>query len=103
MSDIRIDDIWYAISALKSAAERAGWDAKGWQQHERAQSMARTARDAEREFDKLSRIWSDFKSYERQRGSEYDRYVTREPEGCSCHISPPCSFCTREADEDQAA
>lgn len=39
----------------------------------------------------------------------YDRMVTspgygrddddRPPEGCSCHISAPCSYCTREVDE----
>lgn len=39
---------------------------------------------------------------------EYDRMVTspgygadedRAPESCSCHINPPCSYCTREVDE----
>lgn len=24
------------------------------------------------------------------------------PESCSCHMSAPCSWCTREADEDAA-
>jgi len=38
---------------------------------------------------------------------EYDRLALagwpdddREPEGCSCHINPPCSYCTRDIDED---
>lgn len=35
---------------------------------------------------------------------EYDRFVQsqryedRAPEGCSCHINPPCSYCTRETE-----
>ncbi len=38
---------------------------------------------------------------------EYDRMVTspsygidedREPESCACHLSAPCSYCTRDVD-----
>jgi len=24
-----------------------------------------------------------------------------EPSGCSCHINPPCSYCTNKTDEDE--
>jgi hypothetical protein len=44
----------------------------------------------------------------------YDNYVDplgayhtdydREPQGCSCHISPPCSYCVNHSDdEDEVA
>lgn len=29
-----------------------------------------------------------------------DRGRSVYEQGCSCHISPPCSYCTREADYD---
>lgn len=42
---------------------------------------------------------------------EYDSYVTSarwdsdddpgEPEGCSCHINPPCSYCTSQEVDDE--
>lgn len=60
---------------------------------------------------KLQRIWNNMTPEQRA----YDRYVAPgmaaqfdrdrydfEPQGCSCHINPPCSFCTREADEDES-
>lgn len=28
--------------------------------------------------------------------TDYDR----EPQGCSCHISPPCSYCVNHSDDD---
>jgi hypothetical protein len=28
----------------------------------------------------------------------YLSQITRDPEGCSCHISAPCSFCTGDAE-----
>jgi len=29
--------------------------------------------------------------------TDYDRV----PEGCSCHINPPCSYCVNKNDEDE--
>lgn len=26
-------------------------------------------------------------------------YENRDYQGCSCHINPPCSYCTRENEE----
>lgn len=47
-------------------------------------------------------IWDSMTSEQKQ----YDRYVdplnayhTEFAPGCSCHINPPCSFCTRETKE----
>jgi len=38
------------------------------------------------------------------REGEYDRYVLSgdfmPSQGCSCHINPPCSYCTSKTDED---
>lgn len=33
----------------------------------------------------------------------YDQYVTSDnyPSGCSCYINPPCSYCTREMEEEE--
>jgi len=30
--------------------------------------------------------------------TDYDR----EPQGCTCHISPPCSYCVNNTDEDKS-
>jgi hypothetical protein len=32
-----------------------------------------------------------------ERGLDLDRIV----QGCSCHINPPCSYCTRETDDQE--
>lgn len=44
------------------------------------------------------RLTAEEKAYDR-RVDPLGAYHTDFPDGCSCHISPPCSYCTREADE----
>lgn len=45
---------------------------------------------------------------EENRKVDYDRYVLSRPSiydyfggGCSCHINPPCSYCTDKSDEEE--
>lgn len=54
------------------------------------------------------KIWSQLS----EKQKDYDRYFSPyesaelddndiEPyEGCSCHINPPCSYCTKQNEED---
>jgi ABC-type transporter lipoprotein component MlaA len=107
IANLRIDNIYYAIEALKREAERASWNAQGVEQRDRARDMKRTADDASREYSALSAAMPRLRDLSAAADREYDRHVTRVPEPeadcCSCHLSAPCSFCTREADEEADA
>lgn len=97
MSDL--DDIYYAVSGLDSAADNLSNYAKHWSEWDRVKGMRETAKRGMEAYNrltaKLPRAMELLAASERQ----HDSYVTREPEGCSCHINPPCGFCTREAEE----
>lgn len=72
--------------------------------YERARDLVRISRDAQAELRKLSDAMPRLRELKDAADREYDRYVTRqrceEFDGCSCHINPPCGFCTRETDEE---
>ena len=101
---VNLNDIDNAISALGTLAEFYFNNTRGPNAYDRYRDYKALHQRAETEMRRLSSLWSGFRDYERSRGAEYDRYVTRavreDDDGCSCHISPPCSYCTRQADAD---
>ncbi|KKL53576.1 hypothetical protein LCGC14_2274040 [marine sediment metagenome] len=57
-----------------------------------------------------SKIWKEMsegrKKYDRQFAPEQSGELDSgpyEPEGCSCHINPPCSFCVQGTIHDEEA
>lgn len=107
MADISIDRIWYALNSLERAS---GWLSRitvGIDARDLIRGYEADLRHARQEYEALSRAMPDFRSYMANKAVEYDRYVTRlrepEPDCCSCHINPPCGFCTRQTDEDEDA
>lgn len=105
MNGLSINRIWEALAALEREAERQSWTAKTSEEWEQQRYIKRTAAEALAEYRILSEAMPRLRSLSAEAGRSYDRYVTRYREdegGCSCHISPPCSYCTRET-EDEAA
>lgn len=102
---MRIDSLYYAASQLESAANWLDHITTGWEARDRVKSFRDTAREAMREYEALSKIMPDVRAYIQQKAEAYDAYVTREPAwddgGCSCHINPPCGYCTRQSDEEE--
>lgn len=105
IQNLRIDNIYYAIETLRREADRASWNAKGVEQRDHARDMKRTAEEASKEYSKLSEAMPRLRSLSSEADRQYDSYVTREREpdneGCSCHINPPCGFCTRQSDDEE--
>ncbi|WP_293875523.1 hypothetical protein [Sphingomonas sp. UBA978] len=48
--------------------------------------------------------WSAETEGGRQMQAERDRLIDEatDNDGCSCHINPPCGFCMRQSDEEDA-
>lgn len=105
MTGLSISRIWEALTALDREAERQSWTAKTSAEWERVRDIKRTATDALAEYRILSEAMPRLRSLSAEANRSYDRYVTRYREdegGCSCHINPPCSYCTRETEEQAA-
>lgn len=101
MSRERIDTsfIWSAISYARKGAElmkeRRGVDA-----YERGRDMERSAAEAEAVLRKIDSLLPRLLDLKADADRAYDRFVTNYvPEGCSCHLSAPCSFCTSQPEE----
>ena len=107
MSDLSTGYIYDAIEALSREADRLSWNAAGWEQRERARDLKRIVERARPEYRALSDRLPRMRALLAEADQLYDRYVTRDrdhdAEGCSCHINPPCGFCTRQSEEDEAA
>lgn len=101
MSDIRLSDIDYGIRAGLVAVESLRTWVKGVEAYRICDERERALRDAERAMNRLSAEWPKASALIEASKREYDRYVTREPESCSCHLSAPCSYCTSQPDEDE--
>lgn len=109
LDNINLNVIYSAIRAAARMADRISYDARpNSDAYQQARHDIHTAREAEKEFDKLSKNWSRIQSLSASADREYDRYVTRRPDyeddertGCSCHQSAPCSYCTRAVDEEE--
>lgn len=100
MSDL--NDIWTAIRSLEAAAEKLYYSATNVEQRDRVRDFQFAAKRGMEAYNRLSsklpRAMELLAASER----EYDRYVTREPECCSCHINAPCGFCLAQSDEEAA-
>ncbi len=108
MSDLSINRISSAVLALSREADRAYNRAIRAEHYDDAKWLRTLAQEAEKELALLSKHMEGFRSYLRDKDAAYDRYVTRfrdddEPShtSCTCFISAPCSFCTRQVDEDE--
>jgi len=89
--------------ALSMLDREAGFrrNCGGNSNYERARDIERTAKDAMAEFHRLSDAMPRLRALKREADREYDQYVTRGPEGCSCHINPPCGYCTSQSEDDE--
>lgn len=100
---MNLPDLWSIDLAVRNARRYANHlynNAKRADDYDYAKDADRVASAGERELRKLLEAWSEIKSLKASRERAYDEYVTNPPECCSCHISAPCSYCTREIDED---
>jgi len=104
MPDIRLSEIEYGIRSGIAAVEALRTWVKGSEAYRICSEREHALRAAERELDRLSSVWPKAKALIAESERSYDRYVEREPESCSCHLSAPCRFCTSQSDEgdDQA-
>ena len=100
MSELSTNAIYEAISCLEREASFRR-NTGGITNYERASDLERTYRDASAELRSLSGALPRLRALKAEADWQYDRYVAREPEGCSCHINPPCSFCTSQSEDDQ--
>ena len=92
--------IYDAITALEREANFR-WNVGGSENFERYRDLNRMMKLALVEYRQLSDALPRLRALKVEADRQYDRYVTRQPECCSCHISAPCGFCTREdAGED---
>lgn len=98
-----VANLYDAIISLKQAADTIS-DIGGRSERDQADLMRCIAKDAMSEYHEISKVWSDFQAFKRIKSDAYDQYVTRDREpkydSCSCHLSAPCSYCTRDADEE---
>jgi hypothetical protein len=96
MSDL--ERLYTAAKSLERAAEILSYHAKGAEERDRAKYFKSDAQLALEDYYRLSKDLPRAMELLASNAREYDRYVTREPEGCSCHINPPCGFCTSQDD-----
>lgn len=102
VSDIRLDDIDRGIRDGLRAVESLRTWVKGVDAYRTCDERERSLRAAEGALAKLSAVWPRAQSLIGAAAREYDAYVEREPEGCSCHLSAPCGYCMSQSDEDAA-
>lgn len=102
MTSISLSDIDRGIRAGQAAVDALRTWVRGSEAHRICDERERSLRDAERALATLERVWPKAKALLSEAERAYDRYVTedREPDGCSCHLSAPCSYCTMGADDD---
>ncbi|MDM8352858.1 hypothetical protein [Brevundimonas diminuta] len=100
MADIRLSEIEYGIRAGIAAVEALRTWVKGSEAYRICSERERALEGAARELDRLSAVWPKARALIAESERSYDRYVERDREACSCHLSAPCSFCTSQSDED---
>lgn len=101
MTALSINAIYYAISSLEREANFR-WNVGGRDNLDRYRDLQNIMRDAMAEYHALSEALPRLRSLKAAADREYDNYVTRERECCSCHISAPCGYCTRETEDAEA-
>lgn len=50
-------------------------------------------------YKRLTPAQKDYDNFVDPRGAYHTDYDS-EPRGCSCHINPPCNYCTSKSDDD---
>lgn len=103
MSDIRLCEIEYGIRAGLSAVESLRTWVRGSEAYRICSEREQALKNAERALDRLSSVWPKAQALIADAERSYDRYVEREPESCSCHLSAPCSWCMSQPDPDETA
>lgn len=105
--NISLDDIGRAIRAGSAAVEALRTWVRGAEAYRICDERERAIQHGEAALTKLEREWSRIKSVVEATDRSYDLYVSRgaddEPQGCSCHLSAPCSWCTMQPDPDEPA
>lgn len=100
MSQLSISAIYDAITSLDRECNFR-WNVGGRDNLDRYRALQRIMKDAMAEYRLLSEALPRLRDLKSAADREYDSYVTRERECCSCHISAPCGFCTSQSDEDE--
>lgn len=99
VAHISLNDIDRAIRAGSASLSALRTHIRGSEAYRLCDERERAIRDGEAALSKLSMEWDRIKSVMAATDRAYDRYVTDgrddEPQGCSCHLSAPCSWCTR--------
>lgn len=105
MSNLAIGNIYDAIETLSSEAERLSWHGNS-RDYQRSKDLRLIVERARPEYRALSEAMPRLRALKAEADRDYDRYVTRDREpsadGCSCHINPPCGYCTRETEDEEA-
>jgi hypothetical protein len=98
-----LGNIQQAIWAARRMAQRAYNTARSADDYDEARDLERVASAAESDMRKLSELYPDIRSMKRERDRAYDAYVLnrREPDKCTCHLSPPCSYCIEASKEEE--
>jgi hypothetical protein len=102
MTTANMNDIWSALRLAEQLAERNLWNATG-RNYADAKNDSYCAKRGMEAYTALSRDLPRMRDLLKASEREYDRYVERDRESCSCHLSAPCSYCTRQCDEDEDA
>ena len=99
MSALSTGHIYDAIMELQREANFRR-NIGGRNNYDRARDLDRIYSEAMAEQRALSDALPRLKALKAEADRAYDRYVTRGPECCSCHISAPCGYCTSQSDEE---
>lgn len=100
MDAISLSDIDSGIRAGLAAVEALRTWVKGAEAYRICSERERALMDAEKALNQLYAVWPKAKALIAESARSYDRYVEREPESCSCHLSAPCSYCMSQSDDD---
>lgn len=99
MTSLSTNAIYYAISSLEREANFR-WNVGGRDNLDRYRDLQSIMREAMAEYRALSDALPRLRDLKAAADREYDSYVTRERECCSCQISAPCGYCTRETEDE---
>ena len=102
MADVRLSEIEHGIRAGLAAVEALRTWVKGSEAYRICSERERALKDAERTLQRLSAVWPKAQALVADAERAYDRYVEREPESCSCHLSAPCGYCMSQTDDSDA-
>lgn len=104
-SNISLNDIGRALSAGSAAVGALRTWVRGAEAYRICDERERAIQHGEAALTKLEREWPRIQALLSEAARSYDAYVTREvdqeSQGCSCHLSAPCSWCENQSDADE--